>query len=788
MLRNYFIIAFRNIQKNAVYSFINIGGLAIGITCSLLIMLWVNDELTFDHFNKNKDRLAQVFLNNPGDNGIITQRSVSLPIAEYLKSNEPGIKYVAPTDWGSNHLLVHGEQRLIQEGLFAGEDFLKMFSFDLIQGTSELALKEPNSIVLTESLAQSLFGTTDAMGKSIQLDNTQELVVTGVVKDVPTNSSIQFQYLLPFSLFINTQQWVRNAQTQWGNNSFQMYVQLADNVSKNEVEERVRKIVQQHDEESRETEVIFHSMTDWRLFSQFKNGRPAGGGIENVRMFSIIAIAILLIACINFMNLATARSERRAREVGIRKAVGSRRKELIVQFIGESMLVAFLAFILAVCLTEAMLPLYNNLVDKKLFIDYTSSVFWLASLSVVVGTGVIAGSYPAFYLSSFNAATVLKGKSQSGRGGSLPRKILVTLQFGFSIFLIIGTIAFNSQIELGKSRDLGYDQENMLIIENNGDIAQNYQIIKNELLQQNLASSVTKSNSPITAIYSYMGNVNWPGKTENQRAAMATVATEYDYTKTMGIKLLDGRDFDIAHHDSLSMLLNKAAVDYMGLKEPVGSQIEWNERQYTIVGVTENVLMSGVYTPVDPMMIIFDPQWFSDMTVRLPATQNMSESIAKIETVFRKHNPAYPFTYRFADVEFGRKFVRLELISNVANTFAVLAIIISCLGLFGLAAFTAEQRTKEIGIRKVMGASVSGVVMLLTKDFARLVIVSFVLTSPIAWWAMDSWLSRFTYRIELQWWMLGIAGGLAMLLAVVTVSSQAFKAAVNNPANSLRSE
>ncbi len=787
MLRNYLKIAIRSLLKNSVYSFINIAGLAIGLAASLLIALWVFHELSFDSFHKNKDRLYQVYLNMPGDNGIVSQRATPLPILEQLKTTEPQIEYAAVTDWGGNHLLNVGDQRQFKDGIYASEDFLKMFSFEVVKGDVSKALSGSTNIVLTESTANALFGSTDVLGKIIRVDNAVDAQVSAIIKDVPSNSTLQFDLLLPFDSYISSQNWVKRSLTNWENNSFQQYVQLKEGAEKETIETRVKDIVKKNSKQS-QGELMFHSLLQWRLYSKLENGKSVGGAIEQVRMFGIIAVFILVIACINFMNLATARSEKRAREVGIRKTVGSRRKELILQFLGESVLVAFIAFIVSVCIAELVLPLYNDLVGKKLFIDYASPNFWMAAAAIVLITGLVSGSYPAFYLSSFNAATVLKGKIRTNTQTVTPRKVLVTLQFFFSIFLIFGTIVFNQQMQFGKQRELGYDQERLISIENQGDIQKNYKVIKNELLRRNLATSVTEANCPITAIYSYMGDLDWKGKRENQRASFATVATSYDYAKTMGIKIKEGRDFSEEFNDSLSMIINKAAVDYIGLKNPVGEKIKWNDREHTIIGVTDNVLMASVYQTIDPMMLIFDPSWFAYVTIRLPKGADLSATLAGIESVFKEHNPEYPFSYQFADQEFERKFSRIQMITGVANVFAVLAILISCLGLFGLAAFTAEQRTKEIGIRKVMGATISNVVLLLSKDFARLVIIAFALAAPLGWWLMNKWLQEYPYRIQIQWYMITIAGALALALALVTVSSQALKAAMSNPSESLRSE
>jgi ABC-type antimicrobial peptide transport system permease subunit len=527
----------------------------------------------------------------------------------------------------------------------------------------------------------------------------------------------------------------------------------------------------------------------WRLNSNFENGKEAGGRIDFVKMFGVIAVFILVIACINFMNLSTARSERRAREVGIRKSVGSKRIELIFQFIGESLFISTVAFVIAVLLAQLLMPYYNNLVDKKLFIDYQSSEFWLFAFGLILLTGVVSGSYPAFYLSSFQPAKVLKGKIQTGKSGSTPRKILVTLQFGFSILLIIGTIVIYQQIQHSKGRALGYDQENLITVAYTTEVGKNYRAIKLELLQTGAVNSVTKSNSPITDIWSnnFLG---WPGKPESQKVIFSTIATEYDYVKTMGIKLLDGRDFsEDFKSDSMAIIVNKAAMDLMQLKNPMGERLDLWGKKRELIGIVDNVLMGSPFQPVKPMFIVLDPNWISSVTIRLEKTKDLAASLKKVEAVFKKYSPAYPFEYDFADVEFAKKFNDINMTSRLASLFALLAIIITGLGLFGLAAFAAEQRTKEIGIRKVMGASVSSLVGLMSKDFSRLVIIAFVVSSPIAWWLLNHFiLDKYKDRIDIAWWVFPITGLIALTFALAIVSTQALRAAHANPAVSLRND
>ncbi|GIL23819.1 MAG: ABC transporter permease [Bacteroidota bacterium] len=788
MFRNYFVVMVRNLFKNGFYSFINIAGLALGITCSILILLWVADETSFNKFIPKADRLYQVWVRAHYDGKVSAWTSVPLPTYEAFKTANSNIARMAVTDWGGEHLVTVGENRLIKQGYWVSEEFLEMFEFPLVVGTAEQVLDAPPSIVISESTAKALFGDADPINKVIQLDNEYDLKVTGILKDVPGNSTFQFDFLIPWKFREQNNQWIRDNLTNWGNYSFQVFAELNDPAHHEDVENSVKMMLQEHGEVDTKPEYFLYPMERWRLFSNFDNGVETGGMNDYVQMFTLIAVFIIIIACINFMNLATARSERRAREVGVRKSVGSRRRELILQFIGESTFIAFIAFAIAVLAAQVLLPFYNNLVNKKLFIDYTSFQFWIASLGMVLLVGIISGSYPAFYLSSFQPVKVLKGKPTLSKGTSLPRKILVILQFGFSILLIIGTIVIYQQIQLVKGRALGYDQENLIAVSYTNEVEKNYRSIKAELLNTGVVEAITRANSEITNINSnnFLG---WPGKPEELRVLFTTITTEYDYTKTMGIKLLEGRDFsEEFKSDSSAILVNKAAMEVMGLKEDaLGTELELWGRKRNLIGVVDDVLMGSPFQPVKPMfMILMD--WGGSVSIRLKKTNDLQASIQAVKSVFEKYAPAYPFEYRFADQEFQKKFTTINLTSTLASLFAILTIVITGLGLFGLAAFTAEQRTKEIGIRKVMGASVPNLVGLMSKDFSVLVIIAFVLSSPLAWWALTNYLERYTIRTSVAWWIFPVTGAIALTFALLIVSTQALKAARANPASSLRSE
>jgi putative ABC transport system permease protein len=790
MFRNYFIVTLRNLRKNGFYSIINIAGLSIGIACTILILLWVVDEMSFDKMHSRADRIYQVWVQAKFDGKISSWTSVPLPTYEAMKTADSNIKRALVMDWGGNHLLTADETRIIKRGYWASEEFFEFFDFELVSGKSTQVLDDPASIVISQSLAKALFANEDPLGKTIRLDNESDLKVTGIMKDVPTNSTFQLDYVMPWKFREAKENWIRESSTNWGNYSFQVFVELNDPGNAQAVESRVKKMLQEHGEVDTKPEFFLYPMPRWRLHSSFdeNTGIESGGMIDYVQLFTLIAIFIIVIACINFMNLATARSERRAREVGVRKSIGSRRRELVAQFIGESTFIAFVAFAIAVLFAQLTLPYYNQMVEKKLFIDYSSSQFWLFALAVIILTGLVSGSYPAFYLSSFEPVKVLKGKPTIGRGSSTPRKILVTLQFCFSILLIIGTIVVYQQIQLVKGRSLGYDQENLMSTDYTNEVQKNYKVIKQELLNSGVVESVTRSNSAITDINSnnFLG---WPGKPEELRVIFTTIVSDYDYTKTMGIKILEGRDFsEDFKSDTASLVINKAALDVMGLKDPIGTELDLWGTKRKLIGVTENVLMGSPYEPVKPMFITL-ADWGGTVSIRLSKTKDLQASISKVKSIFDKYSPAYPFEYQFADVEFQKKFTTINLTSQLASTFATLTIIITGLGLFGLAAFTAEQRTKELGIRKVLGASVFSLVKMISKDFSILVIASFAIASPIAWWLLTQYLEKhYTIRTPIEWWVFAVTGVIALVFAVLIVSTQALRAAMANPVNSLRSE
>ncbi|MDW3210698.1 MAG: ABC transporter permease [Reichenbachiella sp.] len=788
MLKNFLKITLRNLFKNKLYSAINIMGLSIGIVCSILIWLWVSDELSFDKFIPKYKNLHQVWVHATFDNKINTWQSIPLPTYEAMKTAHSSVVNSVVTGWGGDRLLTVDDTRLLKRGYYASEEFLEMFEYPLLSGDPAIVLDDPHSIVISESLAQTLFKNEDPLGQVIRFEDQVNLNVTGILKDVPANSSFEFEFLVPWKQREMLSEWVVRNKTNWGNYSFQVFVELNDEKAQGAVDEAIATMLADNGEDDMPRTLFLHPLEKWRLHSNFINGEIKEGRNDHVKLFSVIAIFILIIACINFMNLATARSERRAREVGIRKSLGSTRKYLILQFIGESLIISLISFVLAVLLAELVLPAYNNLVDKSLFINYKSLEFWQIGLGIVFITGVLSGSYPAFYLSSFRPVETLKGTIKIGKGATSPRKVLVVMQFGFSILLLVSTVVIFRQIELVKDRDLGYDQSNLISVDYSDELAENYDVLKNQLLQSGAVDAVTRSNSRITSINSN-NFLSWPGKPENLKVIFTTISTEYDYTKTMGIDVLHGRDFSKEFvTDTSAIVINKAALDLMGLEDPIGTTLDlWGDKRQ-LIGVVDNVIMGSPYKEVKPMFMIVNPDWINAITVRLKNNNNLNENLKTVEAIFDRYNPAYPFDYQFADVEFQRKFDTINMTQRLATIFSLLAIFITGLGLFGLASFTAEQRTKEIGIRKVLGASITGLIALMSKDFSKLVLIGFALSAPITWYLLDQYLDRYPIRVDVQWWIFPVIGFIALIFSLLIVGNQALRVARSNPATSLRDE
>jgi putative ABC transport system permease protein len=785
MIKNYIRIAWRSLFRNKSFSVTNVLGLTIGMTCTLLIFLWVKDERGYDKFHANYGNTYQVKAHRDFKNQVFTDQNMVLPLAEAIQEKIPEVKNAVVTTHQQSHVLTYGDNRFKKQGYTVSKHFFDVFSWEFIKGNAATALPDAYAIVLTESTAKALFGKDDPINKVVRVDNDYDAKVTGVVKDVPGNSTLQFDYIGAFNY---SNDFIKNAMTNWTNSSWTVFINLREGADLSAVEKKINDIKYSHDDDDKKISTYFaFPMSKWRLFSDFKDGKNVGGMIEYVKLFTIVAIIILLIACVNFMNLSTARSEKRAKEVGVRKTLGSGKKQLITQFFFESIILAFIAFIFSIAAVYLLLPAFNTLVNKKLLLDITSPLFWVVSLTIIIFTGIVAGSYPALYLSSFNPVRVLKGTFLPGKKGALPRRVLVVAQFSISILLISGTIIVYRQINHIKNRDIGYDPNNLVMIPTSEDIQKKYAVIKQELIQTGIISAVTRTMSPITDIWWRQPAPDWEGKPADANIIFSGQTADIDFTKTMGIKVISGTDFKGSPSDTIGVLLNKAAVQVMGLKDPLGMQLRLG-RTYTVIGVTDNVVMGSPFTPVDPMMVYFNPGASNFVSIRLNKDAELKRSLSSIETIFKKHNPSVPFEYQFVDEEFGKKFATEELIGKLTNIFAFLAIFICCLGLAGLVSFTVEKRIREIGIRKVLGATVAQVLLLVSKEFVKLVLIAFILATPVAWWFMNNWLNKYDYHTLISFWLFGAVGIVMLMITLFVITINAFKAAVSNPVKSLRTE
>jgi putative ABC transport system permease protein len=786
MLKNYFKVAFRSLLRNKGYAFINIAGLSIGMASAVLILLWVQNETGFDRFHKNEATLYEAWNRGVFDNKLQCWSTTPKILGPTLKQEYPEIANTARVNWGNNLLFTIGDKRLMVSGTCTDPAFLSMFSFPLVSGNPNTVLNDVYSMVITEKLAHKLFGSQDPMGKLIRVDDHDNFTVKGVMKDLPNNTSFDFEYLLPWT-YMEKRGW---SDSNWDNNSTSTYIQLNPNSTESAVDARIKNITIRHLDGKEQIEVFLHPIMKWHLYSDFENGKIVGGRIETVRMFTIIAVFILLIACINFMNLSTARSEKRAKEVGIRKVIGARKGALIGQFLGESILLSFLSGLLALAIVQLSLHAFNRLTDKVLYIGYDNPNFWLSAIGFTLFTGLLAGSYPAFYLSAFQPVKVLKGTVKAARSRINPRKILVVFQFTFAITLIICTIIVRNQQQYAQDRKTGYTRNNLVYHFLTGDLEKNYSLVKNELLSSGAAISVSKTSAPLTEGWSNSWGFEWPGKDPNDKTIFNRYCTDEDIVKTAGFRLLQGRDLNLRSFptDSTAIILNESAVRAMNLKNPVGQTIRDDGISWHVVGVIEDFVLRSPFQTLEPMVIEGSKGWFSVIHFRLNGDRSNLRNLQGAEQIFKKYNPRFPFEYHFIDEEYAKKFDDTRRTATLTGLFAGLTIFISCLGLFGLAAFMAGNRIKEIGVRKVLGASVANITALLSKEFLWLMAISILIASPVAWYAMHQWLAGYAYRINIQWWVFATTALLSLLIALATVSYQAIRAAIANPIRSLRTE
>jgi putative ABC transport system permease protein len=797
MIKNYLKIAFRSITRNIGYASINIVGLAVAMSVTMLIGMWVYDEITFNHYHANYKNIGEIYQHQAGvDGDVTTTFGGSGALGGELKASyKSDFKHVVRMWWESNHILSIDNHKVSQNGSFMDGEVLEMLSFRMLRGDWS-ALADPASIVLSESAATALFGSADPVGKMIRMDNEFDLKVTGVYEDLPNNTRFQsLQFISTWDFWVASNFWMKEEENNW-RNTIVTLVEIQPHVDFATASARIAdlksKNISKEEAEKSNPRFFIQPMSRWHLYSEWKNGAEAGGRIQFVYMFGVIGFFVLLLACINFMNLSTAQSERRAREVGIRKSIGSARSQLIGQFLSESFLVVLLSWIIALALEGLLLPWFNELAGKRMELPWDTVGFWLMSFAFILITSLLSGSYPALFLSSFQPVKVLKGTFKAGRFSALPRKVLVVVQFTVSIALIIGTTVVWQQIQYAKNRPIGYSREGLIMVrKTTPEHWRHAEAIATELVAADAARYVSESAGPPTAIWFESTGFMWKGKDPNMNDDFATIAVGHDYGRTMGWEFVKGRDFSKDFStDSSAMVLNEAAVKFMGLQEPVDEEIVWREKKYHVVGVIKDMVMTSPYEPVkQTIFTLFPPRsqglWIN---VRLNPEMSASESLARCATVFQKLMPATPFEYTFVDQEYEMKFAAEERIGRLASFFASLAIFISCLGLFGMASFVVEQRKKEIGIRKILGASSSNLWLMLSTEFVILVGISCLIGIPIAWHFLSGWLENYQYHTTISVWVLFAASTSCLIITLLIISFQTIKASIVNPIHSLRSE
>ena len=796
MFTNYLKVARRNLLKSKLYSFINITGLAAGMAVAMLIGLWIWDELSYDKYNTNYDRIAAVMQQTTVNGEVGTNYSCPVALANELRNSYTGeFKHVVLSWWNREHILSFGNTKFTRIGKFMEPEAPSLLSLKMLQGSQD-GLKDPSSIMISASVAKTIFGNDNPIDKLMLIDNKLNVKVTGVYEDFPDASRFRdVTFIAPWQLFASSDELIKSVKNSWGFDAAEIFVQLADNADMQKTSAKIKnsklnKIKDDKDLAVYKPEILLQPMSRWHLYGEWKNGVNTGGRIQFIRLFAIIGWFVLLLACINFMNLATARSEKLAKEAGIRKAIGSLRKQLVVRFFTESFLVVALAYVLSLLLIQITLPFFNLVADKKLSIPYANAFFWIAGIGFTFFTGIIAGSYPAFYLSSFQPVKVLKGTFKTGRYAAAPRKVLMVIQFSVSVMLIIGTIIVFRQIQYAKKRTVGYNRDRLVQLQmNTPEFYIHEAVFRNDLLKTGAVAEVAQSSSPATGVWMGASGFDWPGKDPSLQTEFGAVAVTHEYGKTMGWQFAAGRDFSKEYAgDSSALVLNEAAVKFIGFTNPVGATIKWGNENYQIIGVIKNMVMESPYDPVKPIVYSLKNEKPAFVFIKINPFVNTGDALHKIQDVFQKYVPSSPFDYKFVDENFSKKFSVEERIGKLAFFFTVLAIFISCMGLLGMASFIAEQRTKEIGIRKILGASVLNVWQLLTKDFVLLIFISLLIASPLAYYFMHSWLLNYQYRITISWWIFASASLGALLITLMVVSFQVIKAAVANPVKSLRNE
>jgi len=786
MFKTYFKTAWRTTIKNKAHSFINITGLSVGMAVAIMIGLWTYDELSFEKNNKNYDHIVQVLENSNIGDGLSTGSSLPMPLSAELRNKYGSdFKKIASTlTYDQN--IVYADKAFTKTGCFAEADFVDIITLNILKGT-QASLKDRSSVLISKSLAKIIFGNTDPINKIIKLNSSYAQKVMGVYNDFPKNTRFSnVDFIAPIDVLFASSA----ATNNWLSSAFQIYALLNTNSVPVKVSSKIKNALYENSHDASKPALFLFPMRQWHLY-EFKNGEIVTGRMQFVWLFGIIGMFVLLLACINFMNLSTAQSEKRAKEVGIRKTIGSLRKQLIFQFFSESLLMVALAFVLSLLMVQFALPFFNEIADKEMAIFWRDVFFWLISFAFIIITALIAGSYPALFLSSFKPIKVLKGTFKAGRLSAIPRKALVVVQFTVSVTLIIATIVVFEQIQFAKNRPIGYNRNSLITILYNTSEIQNYTSFRNELLNTGAVTSVSASSSPTTGIWSSADNLNWKGKDPNRQEMFGTILIDPDYANVVEWKMKEGRNFSKElKTDSSSFIFNEAAIRQMNLKNPVGEIVQWHGRNWTIIGVVKDMVMTSPFDPITPAVFLMDDKErsFNVINIKINPVMPVSEALSKIETVFKKFASDTPFNYKFADEEYALKFAEEERTGKLATVFAALAIFISCLGLFGMASFVAEQRTKEIGIRKVLGASVANLCGMLSKEFIVLVTISCFIAIPIAYYLSLEWLQNYAYRTKVSVWIFVATAIGSLLITLLTVSFQAIKAAIANPVKSLRIE
>ena len=807
MFKSYYKIGWRRLIRNKGYSIINIGGLAIGMTVAMFISLWIYDELSFNKYHRNYDDIAQVWRGgtDPVTSDIGGGFALQYPVVPTLKNDYPQFfKHVLISWFPSDYTVSTDDKKFSFKGQFIEGGALEMLSLKMLRGNYK-SLNDQRSIVLSKSMAEALFGTEDPMNKNLRIDSRMDVQVSGIYEDIPRNNRFgEVKFFAPWALFAASNQWVKNSEGDWDNSSFNGYAQLQSNVSVDEVNAAIKDLYNKNVPahffttiEKYKPFVQLIPMSTWHLYSEFQNGKPVGGRIMFVWLFGVVGIFVLLLACINFINLSTARSEKLAKEVGIRKAVGSAKAQLISQFLSESFMVVLVSFGFSVLLLTLLQTWFNELSGKDIALPFGHPYFWAIAIPFLAITGFLAGVYPALFLSSFQPVRVLKGVLRLEGFASLPRKVLVVVQFTVSVILIIGTVVVYQQVQFARNRPIGYDRNSLITVElNDPNHKGKEHVLRTELLNTGVVSGTAFSSSPLTAVWNATSGYEWPGKDPEMDTEFVICNVTLDYGKTVGLQFVAGRDFstDIGSDSTESIIINEAAVKYMGLKNPVGQLLtdvdefgkpKWSKQ---IIGVVKDMVMESPFEPARQTIYYFNKNASRLLHIKINPRESPAVALSKIKAVFDKIVPSDLFEYKFVDQEYALKFSQEERVGKLSGVFSILAIFISCLGLFGLSSFVAEQRTKEIGIRKVMGASVSRLWQMLSKDFVVLVIISCFIAVPISYYLMNSWLQKYEYRTEISLWILLLTCIVAIFITLLTVSYQAIKAAMMNPVNSLRSE